>query len=807
MRRTLVWLVLVVLALTGLASVALAQSPTHLGVVAASGSGDAIVFDIGTGAVVTTIATGSQPVGVAMSPDNRQALVTDPVDATVTRIDLTASPLPVAAGSFSTAPTEPSPEGIALTPDGNYALITGGAAGARLTSWDVATGTLVSQVPLTGTQGVAITPDGALALVNDVTSAEVYVVTVSPDGTLTHSGAHVTLTGGGGQPDPIVLHPTGRRALVGDRAGTGLWVLDTTGGTVTSLGYLNLGLTVHGIAFSPDGSKAYAFGSAVAQAAVLQIDASFNVTDTGARVALPDTSPTSFGVPGAAFTAHSNLCYFSGQAGNQAWVVDGATDTALAWSVPVSTPLGLALPHAPGPAATLSYVSGRGQEWVIGMALPVPFKVRVTDALGIPVPGRWVDWRIVGVPAGAAGQSLSATRTQTDGQGETWVRLTLGDTPGIYTVDAVASGLAGSPVRFTAVASREQPACIVKRVVQSGDDSFVIGDATLYDQPYVRLGGRDAGFRFIVTQIPQGSRITEAYLSFVADGPATIPVTVTAYAEAADSTLGFTFAHPLLNVRPRTAANVVWPLTEGWGDGQWVQSPDLKDLVQEVTDRPGWQANNALGLLLIGHHEIVPYRDVVAFDADPSLAARLDVCFIPPWAFTPTPTPTSTPTSTPTPTATPTATWTPTPTPTATETPLTPTATPTSSTGWVVGYVWEDLNESGEPDEGEGPLVGVRVVLASAGPRAASETQETWTGYDGRYGFANVEPGDYTVSVDLPDGYFATTDASVAVTVEANLLYEVNFGMRSLYRAWLPLLLRRMPTIHERGLPLILRRW
>ena len=190
MRRSAHLFIAVLLALAILAPGAGAQSPTHLGVAAASGGGSAVVFDIHTGAVVATIATGTQPVGVALTRDNRRALVSDPTDATITRLDLTAVP-PVGAGSFSTAPTETAPQGLAVTPDGEYVLVTGGATGTTLSSWAVATGSLVSQVALPGAQGVALTPDGALALVNDVAGSQISLVTVGPGGLLTDTGTRV----------------------------------------------------------------------------------------------------------------------------------------------------------------------------------------------------------------------------------------------------------------------------------------------------------------------------------------------------------------------------------------------------------------------------------------------------------------------------------------------------------------------------------------------------------------------------------------------------------------------------------------
>jgi len=144
-----------------------------------------------------------------------------------------------------------------------------------------------------------------------------------------------------------------------------------------------------------------------------------------------------------------------------------------------------------------------------------------------------------------------------------------------------------------------------------------------------------------------------------------------------------------------------------------------------------------------------------------------------------------------TPTATPTLTGTPSPTPTPTATvSSTPSSTP--STAWIEGFIWEDRNRDWQFDVGEEPLANVRVTLTAVGLAELGDgwgSQETWSRYDGWYCFEVVAPGRYSVSVDLPPGYFATTDERVWLAVEPKDFHQVDFGLRPLYRVGLPLVI------------------
>ncbi len=106
-------------------------------------------------------------------------------------------------------------------------------------------------------------------------------------------------------------------------------------------------------------------------------------------------------------------------------------------------------PPPPATPTTITSVSGDLQSGTVNQLLPQPLIVRVTDNFAAPVAAVAVSWAVT-----AGGGTLSTAATQTDAQGQASVTWTLGSAPGTSnnSVQASASGLTGSPVRFTASA-------------------------------------------------------------------------------------------------------------------------------------------------------------------------------------------------------------------------------------------------------------------------------------------------------------------------------------------------------------------
>lgn len=109
------------------------------------------------------------------------------------------------------------------------------------------------------------------------------------------------------------------------------------------------------------------------------------------------------------------------------------------------------------PPSQLLLVSGGGQSGVVGrpLAAPIVVEVRATD--GVPVAGEVVAF------TASAGASVSSASVTTDSAGRAAITLTLGRTPGTYSVTATTGRL--TPLSATATATVGTPA---RMSVQSG---------------------------------------------------------------------------------------------------------------------------------------------------------------------------------------------------------------------------------------------------------------------------------------------------------------------------------------------------
>ncbi|MDH7486927.1 MAG: SdrD B-like domain-containing protein [Anaerolineae bacterium] len=288
-----------------------------------------------------------------------------------------------------------------------------------------------------------------------------------------------------------------------------------------------------------------------------------------------------------------------------------------------------------------------------------------------------------------------------------------------------------------------------------------------------------AGLRFTGVPVLRGATITSAQLSLRYWYISGVPVNAHVWGEAADSALTFTDDNTLAHLRPHTIASVAWSITST--PSEWFSAPDVKQLVQEIVNRPGWSPGNALALLIEGDPGTSQYVSASAYDQEPKWAAKLKICHVGGTSgstATPTPTPTRTPTRTPTsivsPTPTPTLTATPTRTPTATTTPTpSPTPTATPGTGTIRGLVWNDLDQNGQREAGEPPLAGATVRLKDPSHAVIG----LWvTQASGTYEFVNLTPGTYYVSESDPPGYASSTVNEIGVYLSANQVVTVNFG-------------------------------
>ena len=113
------------------------------------------------------------------------------------------------------------------------------------------------------------------------------------------------------------------------------------------------------------------------------------------------------------------------------------------------------------------------------------------------------------------------------------------------------------------------------------------------------------GIRFLGVNIPQGATITSATVQFTTDEDIHTGTTnLIFYAEAVDSATTFTTGSGNISNRPKTVASVSWNSIPVWdllGEaGPNQKTPSLVSIIQEVVNRPGWNASQNLVIIIEG---------------------------------------------------------------------------------------------------------------------------------------------------------------------------------------------------------------
>ena len=175
----------------------------------------------------------------------------------------------------------------------------------------------------------------------------------------------------------------------------------------------------------------------------------------------------------------------------------------------------------------------------------------------------------------------------------------------------------------------------IYKPAQSSDDCTMIVyeipfDVTLNGTSLIFGSGAGAadyvGIRFTAVNIPQGSTITSAKITFRASSSESGAMSALRIeGEDTDNALTFTtaaFGPGGYISRPRTTAYVNW--TPGaWVNGSDYDSLDISTIIKEIVDRPGWVSGNNI-VLLIGPGGS-NHRDCVSYDSSTVNCARLEI--------------------------------------------------------------------------------------------------------------------------------------------------------------------------------------
>ena len=133
------------------------------------------------------------------------------------------------------------------------------------------------------------------------------------------------------------------------------------------------------------------------------------------------------------------------------------------------------------------------------------------------------------------------------------------------------------------------------------------------------------GMRFADVWVPPGAAITNAYVEFEVDEVSTIATSLVISGHSADDAPAFDGVVNDISARPLTAAQVAWDPPAWNTTGAKQASPNLTPIVQEIVDRPGWTAGNALVMIVTGTGK----RVAEAYDGAPSAAPLLHIEYTP----------------------------------------------------------------------------------------------------------------------------------------------------------------------------------
>lgn len=140
------------------------------------------------------------------------------------------------------------------------------------------------------------------------------------------------------------------------------------------------------------------------------------------------------------------------------------------------------------------------------------------------------------------------------------------------------------------------------------------------------------GFIFTNITIPKGATILDgSYVSFYAPAADEDNPNGTLAAEAVDSPNHFQVEQDVNQrwVTKRTSATKVWVVSDICGAAQcWMNTPELKDIIQEVIDRDGWVSGNGINIMFAANNNYFSrFRAVSRYISD-TVMAKLHIEYL-----------------------------------------------------------------------------------------------------------------------------------------------------------------------------------
>lgn len=158
-----------------------------------------------------------------------------------------------------------------------------------------------------------------------------------------------------------------------------------------------------------------------------------------------------------------------------------------------------------------------------------------------------------------------------------------------------------------------------------GSMYFNSSDIELVNDSYTG-GNQVVGLRFRALNIPQGATIDNAYIQFTVDETKNSNGTKSIFGHDTNNSGSFSSATYDVSSRTKTSASVSWnpPSWNSVGaSGSDQRTPNLKNIVQEIVNRSGWNAGNNMSFIIQGSGT----RTAESYDGSSSRAPELVVTY------------------------------------------------------------------------------------------------------------------------------------------------------------------------------------
>ena len=200
------------------------------------------VINLATNTVTATVAVGSHPFGVSVSPDGSKVYVSNQLSGNVSVINTTTNTV------TATVAVGTNPRGVSVSPDGSKVYVANYITN-NVSVINTATNTVTATVAVgTNPYGVSVSPDGSKVYVGNAGSNDVSVINTATN-TVTATVAVGT------NPFEVSVSPDGSKVYVANNGTNNVSVINTATNIVTAT--LAVGNGPIGVSVSPDGSKVY----------------------------------------------------------------------------------------------------------------------------------------------------------------------------------------------------------------------------------------------------------------------------------------------------------------------------------------------------------------------------------------------------------------------------------------------------------------------------------------------------------------------------------------------------------------------